>query len=71
MKRLAMLAILSMVMMLTSGCGPGVAYSASERENRYSRITDYDMRQLADDFDLFWLQEDASRMSYWRVRSLR
>jgi hypothetical protein len=56
---------------LVAGCGEGVAHSFRERENRWNRIFEYDERMLVDDFDAALLMDDTSRLSYWRIRSIR
>jgi len=59
--------ILAMIV-LSSGCGDGVVFSRRERKERHKRIFENDMKQLADDWDAFWLNDAPSRMTPWRVR---
>ena len=67
MRRWVMLAMLVAVMLLETGCGPGVAYSARDRRERARRIFENDMKQLADDWDLLWLNDQNLRTSRWSV----
>jgi hypothetical protein len=67
MKRWAILAMLVMVGIAQTGCGDGVVATRRERQERTKRNFDMDMRQLTDDWDYFWLDEQQSRLSRWHV----
>lgn len=51
------------------GCGEGMAVSSRERAERHKRIFENDMRQINDDWDLLWLNEDVGHLSHWRTRT--
>ncbi|NLX12272.1 MAG: hypothetical protein GXY44_01280 [Phycisphaerales bacterium] len=53
-------------MVLSVGCGDGVAYTRREREQRWRQYFQDDMEQLNDDFDLFMLNDRPSRLSRWK-----
>lgn len=67
MKRWVMLAILSAIMLVETGCGDGVGYSARERRHRARRVFENDMQQLADDIDVFLLNDKNTRLTRWTV----
>ncbi len=67
MKRWVLFAALAATAIAQTGCGDGVAYTRREREERTRRNFDNDMRQLTDDWDYFWLDEQRGRLSRWRV----
>ncbi|MBP7933788.1 MAG: hypothetical protein KA354_03985 [Phycisphaerae bacterium] len=67
MKRLFLFASLAVVGFSTWGCGDGTAETARERQVRYKRVMDNDMKQINDDFDSFWLMDRPGRLTYSRV----
>lgn len=68
MRTLIILATLSSLLFLISGCGSGMAYSGAERHDRFERIAERDCKQFVDDWDSFWLQDDdPTRLTKWRV----
>lgn len=62
------LLILAATFVIT-GCGEGMAFSAHERRERIDRVIEADARQLTDDLDLLFLNDDISHLSPWRTRS--
>ena len=67
MKLIALLALLSGCMFLSTGCATP-AYSAQERSKLISRTWRYDSRQAVDDWDAIWLLRPPSRLTVWHVR---
>jgi len=67
MKRFAFLALILASLLATTGCGDGVMDSRVERQERYERILKNDMKQLNDDWDLFWLMDKPSRLTKHHV----
>ena len=57
-------------LLVSAGCGSGMAVSQRERTERSKRIFDTDRRQFVDDWDRFWLEDDLSHLSPWRTRSM-
>lgn len=51
----------------STGCA-GVVKSPDDRANTYSHVLEMDMRQLADDWDGFWLADRQYRLTKWRIR---
>ena len=47
--------------------GDGVADTRRDRQERYKRIFNNDMKQINDDFDAFWLNDKPGRLSWWQV----
>ena len=67
MKLIALLALLSGCMFLSTGCAtPG--YSATERNNLIHRSQRYEARQAVDDWDSFWMLRPPSQLTHWNVR---
>jgi hypothetical protein len=66
MKRLILLATLLSALILSTGCGDGVAYTRRERQEHWAQNFDEDMHQLNDDWDLIMLNDRPSRLSRWR-----
>lgn len=50
-----------------AGCS-GMVKTFDDRLNTYSRVLDTDMRQLADDWDTFWLADRQYRLTEWYLR---
>ncbi|HOB75726.1 MAG TPA: hypothetical protein PKG54_14505 [Phycisphaerae bacterium] len=49
-------------------CGQdGVAYTGKERREMRRRVAEIDCRQLNDDLDYFFLQEQPSHLSRWPI----
>lgn len=67
MKRLVLLSALLVSLILTSGCGDGVAITRRERQERHKRILESDFKQLNDDWDAFWLNDQEGRLTWARV----
>lgn len=67
MKLIALLALLSGTMFLSTGCVTP-AYSAQERNAMISRNQRYEFRQAVDDWDSFWLLRPAGKLTIWHVR---
>jgi hypothetical protein len=67
MKLIALLALLSGCMFLSTGCATP-AYSAKERDNLIDRSQRYEFRQAVDDWDEFWMLRPPSRLTTWHVR---
>ncbi len=67
MGRWTMLATLVATMALQTGCGDGMAYTRRERQHRARLNFENDMKQLADDVDLFLLNDQHLRTSRWSV----
>lgn len=63
------LMILGLLVGLTflAGCATMTQSSADVR-NTYSRVCEYDMRQLADDWNRMWLLDRPSRLTRWQMR---
>jgi hypothetical protein len=70
MIRWAVLVGIFAAMLMTIGCGSGMAVSQRDRLERSKRIADVDRRQFTDDWDRFWLEDDVSHLSPWRTRSM-
>ncbi len=49
------------------GCAT-VTKSPEEVKLQYQRYTDLQLRQLADDWNYFWLMDRHSRVSRWHTR---
>ena len=49
------------------GCGDGVAYSARDRRARFDKIITNDFEQFTDDSDYFWLMEQRTHLSPWKL----
>jgi uncharacterized protein YceK len=49
------------------GCAT-VTKTPEENLNTVAQITDLDMRQMADDWNLIWLQDRQSRLTKWHTR---
>jgi len=69
MIRWATLILVLAATFVLTGCGEGMAITRRERQERHARIFEYDMKQLNDDWDLLWLNEDVTQLSPWRTRS--
>ena len=67
MKRLLMLLAL-LVGSFLAGCGPGLVDTSAEREHRIRTNMSLEARQLNDDWDMFWMVDKPSRMTYWHLR---
>ena len=67
MKLIALLALLSGCMFLSTGCATP-AYSAKERNTLIHRSQRYEARQRVDDWDTFWMLRPPSRLTVWHVR---
>ena len=67
MKRFACLALILASVLATVGCGDGVMDSRVERQERYKRIISNDMKQINDDWDLFWLMDKPTRLTSHHV----
>jgi hypothetical protein len=68
MKRWILLFAIATMLGSQCGCGGrGMAYTRSERLHRASVIMQYDLRQYADDVDLFWLNDQNLRLTKWRI----
>jgi len=52
---------------LLTGCS-GVVKTPGERNNTLLRVMDMDARQLADDWDSFWLIDRQYRLTRWHTR---
>lgn len=52
---------------LQTGCGRGMAYTASERAHRREKVREIESRQLVDDWDMFWLNDRPLRTTRWPV----
>jgi uncharacterized protein YceK len=65
MKRFLVLAVLLASVM--SGCG--LVSSYQDRERRYAAITNYNLREIVDDWDYFWLYDRPSYLTYWNLRA--
>ncbi len=50
-----------------AGCN-GMVKTFDDRLNTYSRVLDTDMRQIADDWDTFWLADRQYRLTEWYLR---
>lgn len=61
-------AVVAAMLSSIAGCGDGMAVTSRERMERHRKIAEYDERQFNDDWDHFWLNDDISRLSMWRVR---
>ena len=48
-----------------TGCEDGMADTRRERMHRVKVIFEKDMKQIADDWDMFMLNDRPSRFSYW------
>jgi hypothetical protein len=46
---------------------PGMVSSADERHRRRTAIMDTWDRQWVDDYDLFWLFDQSSKLTFWPV----
>ena len=67
MRRWVMLAMLSAIMLVETGCGDGVAYSAREKRIQARRVFENDMKQLSDDIQTFLLYDNSTRLTRWTV----
>ena len=67
MKLIALLALLSGSMFLSTGCATP-AYSAQERNAMIARNQRYEFRQIVDDWDHLWLLRPVGRLTIWHVR---
>jgi hypothetical protein len=67
MKRLVLFASLAALAFSICGCGDGTAESKRERQERYKRVMNNEMKQINDDWDSFWLMDRPSRLTYSRV----
>ena len=68
MRRYAFALLLVATVFLPIGCtGDGVAYTAREREEMHRRIRESDQRQLNDDLDYLFLEDQPTRLSRWSV----
>ena len=59
---------LLVTMLLLAGCGSGVVRTPAERVNAYRESINMDFRQLADDWDMFWLIDREYRLTRWQLR---
>lgn len=70
MKRCVLALVLLVIVALPAGCccgGDGVAYSARERKEMHRKVREYDCKQLNDDLDYFFLQEQPTHLSRWPI----
>ena len=68
MRRWAIRAAILAAAVLQMGCGgDGMAYSRRERMRRAERVFRHDMKQYADDVDLFWLNDQQLRTTKWSI----
>ena len=65
MKRWAILMALGVLAAIQAGCGDGMAYTARERQHRAEKILENEMKQMVDDWDLFWLNDRRLRTTAW------
>jgi hypothetical protein len=67
MKRLSLLALLAGALFAAAGCAtPG--YTATENARIAQRNMSYDLLQMTDDWNYFWLYDKPSRMTTWTVQ---
>lgn len=67
MKRLWILATLSLFFLLSGGCGDGVEFTHRERMERWQRSAELDRKMIVDDVDLLLLEDRQSRLSRFRI----
>lgn len=67
MRKLTLLAFVATSLLAWTGCN-GMVKSYEGRKNTYEIVLDRDLRQLADDWDTFWLADRQYRLSRWSVR---
>jgi hypothetical protein len=67
MKKILLLLALGACVLAAGGCGDGVVDTRRDRQERYKRIFDNDMKQINDDWDAFWLNDQPGRLSWWQV----
>ncbi len=68
MRRFVFALLLVAVGILPVGCtSDGVAYTGRERHQIHQRVREMDARQLNDDLDYLFLQEEPTRLSRWPI----
>ena len=67
MRAWVLMATLLATITLATGCGSGMALTASERRHRSDKIFENDMKQLVDDIDMFLLNDRPLRTSSWSI----
>src|SRR5437867_435776 len=74
MKYILLTATLALLSISALGCccntchfGDGVVYDRQERKARHKAIIDNDCKQFTDDWDYFWLMDEKTRLSEWKV----
>lgn len=66
MRKILLLGLLA-ALAFSTGCAT-VALSADENRAIHRRITEMDMYQIADDWNLIWMMERQSRLNKWYIR---
>ena len=66
MRALLILGLLAGLLMLT-GCATMTQSSADVRHT-YSRVWDYELHQMSDDWNLMWMLDRPSRLTRWQMR---
>jgi hypothetical protein len=75
MRHILLTATLLLSLCWITGCGEGVSTqksgglvdNAAQRRRRIAAINDVHMRQLQDDWDLFWLYDENLNLSQWET----
>ena len=67
MRRWLIPAMLLATVGFQTGCGSGMAYDSRERQHHARKILENDLKQLVDDWDLLWLNDQNLRTSRWSV----
>ncbi len=65
MKQVSILLLVCLAMLL-AGCGQ--VDTPEQRMNRWRNEIDWSLRGAVDDFDLFWLADRPTYLSYWHLR---
>ncbi len=67
MKRCVLALLIASAAILAAGCGDGVAYTRQERAEMRRKVWEMDRRQLTDDLDYLFLDEQPTRLSRWSI----
>ncbi|HSW44818.1 MAG TPA: hypothetical protein VLM89_04540 [Phycisphaerae bacterium] len=67
MRRLFLWATVLVSLILTAGCGGGIADGGRDRQERWKRVFENDSKQFNDDVDAALLMDRPGHLSWWQV----
>ncbi len=61
------LLVVTVGLLLTSGCGPTLVYSKEDRAIRWRQNVEADLKTIPQDIELWMLMDRPTRLTAWRV----